>query len=70
MAREISVFTDKRRELLARTLMDITKIVIAAAFASEFFFKFAIWLRILLLCGIGLTVILGILVCPKDERKE
>ncbi|MBU1486749.1 hypothetical protein KKH56_01690 [bacterium] len=31
-----------RRKLLSKTLMDIAKITIAAAFASEFFLKFSI----------------------------
>ena len=35
------IVTDYRRDLVARTAFDVLKIVIAAAFASRFFFEFA-----------------------------
>lgn len=59
------VFTERRRDLLAKTIMDIVKVAIAVAFASEFFFKFAIWLKVSLLISIILLIIIGFLVCPK-----
>jgi hypothetical protein len=63
-----TIFTDKRRELLAKTLMDIAKIAIAAAFASEFFLKFVSWLRAIILLGLVASVGIGFLVCPKGEE--
>ncbi len=69
MVRE-SIFTDKRRELLAKTFMDIAKIFVAAALASEFFKKFPLWLRAILLAStIGLLTF-ATLVCPKRVREE
>jgi hypothetical protein len=68
MSTKVDIFTGKRRELLAKTLMDIAKISIAAAFASEFFFKFAIWLRLLVLSAIIASLGIGFLVCPKGEE--
>lgn len=35
------IVTDYRRDLVARTAFDVLKIVVAAAFASRFFFEFA-----------------------------
>lgn len=61
------IFTVKRRELLAKTLMDWTKILIAAALASEFFVKLPLWLRVILFGFIGILIALGTLVCPKRD---
>ena len=37
----MNLFTNKHRDLLSKTLMDINKILIAAIFANEFFLKFS-----------------------------
>ena len=67
MATKTGVFTDKRRGLLAKTLMDIAKIIVAAIFANEFFLKFAFWISLLLGILAFLIAVSGFLVCPKGE---
>ena len=64
------MFTDFRRELIARTLFDLLKIGAAAAFASKFFLgspRVVKWIMGLLL--VVLTV-MGISVCPPKKPKE
>lgn len=67
MAMKIEVFTGRRRELLAKTLMDIAKIIVAAIFANEFFLKFAFWISLLLGVLAFLIAGAGVLVHPKGE---
>ncbi len=67
MTIKIDVFTDKRRKLLAKTLMDIAKIIVAAIFANEFFLKFALWISLLLGVIAFLIAVSGFLVCPEGE---
>jgi hypothetical protein len=67
MAAKTEVFTERRRRLLAKTLMDITKIIVAAIFANEFFLKFAFWISLLLGVLAFLIATAGVLVCPKGE---
>jgi hypothetical protein len=68
MTAKTDIFSGKRRELLAKTLMDIAKVTIAAAFASELFTKFSNLLRVLFAAGVLLVITVAFLVCPKTEE--
>lgn len=64
------IFTSRRRDLLAKTVMDFSKILVAAALASGLFRMFPAWLRILLLCAIGVLVFSGPYICPKQDNRS
>lgn len=61
------IFTTKRRDLLAKTAVDLVKILIAAGLASEFFSLMPWWIRVPLAGSIVGLLMLGIFVCPKKE---
>ena len=62
------IFTDRRRELLAQTIMDMAKIVLGAAFASQFFSQFPDLVRKSLIFAFALIIIAGTLICPKEGK--
>ena len=64
------IFTDFRRELIARTLFDLLKIAFAAALASKFFFDFPPVVKLWLWGGMGAMAIGAILVCPIKKPGE
>ena len=68
---KVMLFSDERRILLAKTIMDLAKGQAAAAFATAFFRALAIEVRVLMaLMFLGLLVA-GFLVQPENrERKE
>jgi hypothetical protein len=47
---------EKRRELLARTIADLTKVVFAEGMASQFFREFGLTVRAL----VGITLVAGV----------
>ena len=63
------IFTDYRKDLVARTLFDLLKIFIAAALASKFFHEFSFPVKM----GIGAAMVtlamLGLVFCPKQPPK-
>ena len=64
------LWTDYRRDLIARITGDLLKILFAAALASKFFAELGEALKIRLLI---LSLILGVLtffVCPRIKPKE
>jgi len=61
------VFSPKRRDLLAKTLMDLAKILVAAALASEFFGQMPIILRTFLLGLIGIPLATATFICPRRD---
>ena len=64
------IFTDFRREMIARTLFDLLKIAVAAALASRFFVGFPRVVQLL----VGLLMIAalasGVLFCPLKKPGE
>ena len=65
-----SIVTETRRELLAKTMMDIAKIAIAGGFASEFFVKFNLLVRLFTGSGIVIVLVLGFFICPKKKKGD
>ena len=62
------LFSDQRRTLLARTIMDLAKVQAAAGFATAFFKELPVKVRVLMaLMFVGLLVA-GFLVQP--EKRE
>jgi hypothetical protein len=63
------IFTEYRRDLIARTSADLLKILFAAALASKLFVEFPARLKLGLL---ALSVVLGLLAffgCPRKNPK-
>ena len=66
----LMLFSDERRTLLARTIMDLAKVQAAAAFATAFFRELAIEVRVLMaLMFLGLLVA-GFLVEPETSEES
>jgi hypothetical protein len=65
------IFSDYRRDLVARTFFDLLKISVAAAFASKFFFEFGWPVKIGMWSVIITFGVLGFFFCPRNPpRKE
>ena len=64
------VFTDFRRELIARTLLDLLKIFLAAALASKLFFEFRGVVKLCLWLAIMAFTVVGVWMCPPKKPKE
>lgn len=64
------IFTDFRRELIAKTLFDLLKIAVAAAFASKFFYEFSWPVKLGGALAIVTLGVLGFFVCPSKRPKE
>ncbi len=64
------IFTDFRREMIARTLFDLVKIAAAAAFASKFFFDFPKVVQLMSAPGIVALGVVALLICPPKKPKE
>jgi len=61
--------TDSRREFLARSLMDVVKLGVAAAFASGLFAALGLRLQLAAVAGLMTSfVVAWILFPPKGER--
>lgn len=56
-----------RRKLLAKTLMDISKITVAATFASEFFLKFTLFIKLTIYVFLVSNIMIAFFVHPKGE---
>jgi hypothetical protein len=56
-----------RRKLIAKNLMDTSKIIVAAMFASEFFTKFPFYVKIILYIGLVSIAIAAFFVHPKGD---
>jgi len=54
-----------RREALSKTLLDFSKISVAAAFVTEFFIKFPLYARIIIWVALVGLIWLGIWTCPE-----
>ena len=65
------LFSKKRRELLAKTIMDLAKVQAAAAMTTAFFRELPVTVRVLMaVMFVGLLVV-GFLVQPeKGDNKE
>ena len=64
------IFHRDRRDLVAKALFDIFKLTSVAACVSGFFPGFTVQIRAVILLIIGLTGILGILVCPQPLKGD
>ncbi|MBI1869736.1 MAG: hypothetical protein HYS07_00925 [Chlamydiae bacterium] len=60
----------KRKEALSKTVLDLAKIAVAAAFASEFFAKFTWAPRVIILVSPFLLLLFGVWVQPTKEELE
>ena len=62
------LFSDKRRDLLAKTIMDLAKVLAAAGFATAFFNELPMKVRVLMaLMFVGL-LLAGFLVQPEKSE--
>ena len=59
---------DGRRKLMAKSLMDIAKIIIATMFATEFFTKFPFYAKISMYTFLVSIAIGAFFVHPKGEN--
>lgn len=64
------IFTDFRRELLARTLFDLLKISVVAVFASKFFLELPRMVQLLIGVGMVGVAVFGFFLCPPKKPKE
>lgn len=64
------IFTEYRRDLLARTAFDLLKIFVATALASKFFFEFTGVVRIGLTLATVMVGVFGFLICPRKPPKK
>ncbi len=64
------VFTERRRDLVAKTLADLLKIAVAAALASKLFIEFPAPARLALATVTPLLLVAAFLICPKNGQKE
>ena len=64
------IFTDFRREMIAKTLFDLLKFWVAAALASKFFLDFPFVVK----SGMWVVMVAfaagGIFICPPKKPKE
>lgn len=63
------LFTEYRRDLVARTFFDL-KIAVAAAFASKFFLGFTWPVQSILWLVITTLGVLGFVFCPRQPPKK
>jgi hypothetical protein len=59
-----------RPEALAKTVLDFSKVAVGAAFASEFFAKYALLPRVVILIAPFLLIWLGIWLQPSKKELE
>lgn len=64
------IFTNFRREMIARTLFDILKLWVAAALASKFFLEFPFVVKFGMWVVMGALAVGGIFFCPPKKPKE
>ena len=60
----------KRREALAKTVLDISKVAVGAAFASEFFATYTVLPRAVILVSPFLLIALGLWLQPSKQELE
>lgn len=64
------IFTECRRDLIAKTAADLLKILFAAALASRFFMGFSSRLKFILLLLSISFVIIGLFGCPLRKPED
>lgn len=64
------IFSEYRRDLIAKTAADFLKILFAAALASKFFSEFAMALKLRLFAFGFVLLILTLFICPMKKPKE
>ena len=60
-------WTDARRRIVSKTLFDLLKIEVAAAFASKFFADFTAARQLAIISVMILTVIAAFVLYPKED---
>ena len=63
------IASERRRELLAKTAMDIAKIVIGAIFAGGLLINLDMPARLALALVVLAFLLVGFFICPKDGGK-
>jgi len=63
-----TVWTDARRRIVSKTLFDILKIEVGAAYASKFFAEFAIPVKIALIAVMIGTAGVAFTIYPREEE--
>ena len=63
-------WTDGRRRIVSKTLFDLLKIEVAAAYASKFFADFVTLVKAALIGIMIVTAVLAFLLYPKEEESE
>jgi len=63
------IFTEYRRDLIAKTFFDLLKVAFAASFASRFFLEFGGWMRFGVIAAMLCLGLLGFLICPGKSPK-
>ena len=66
----MDILTPYRRDVLARTIFDIFKISVGAAFASRFFADFGLTVKLILAGAMLMLGLLGLLLCPSTPPKR
>ena len=66
------LFTEGRQEGVFKICLNFSSILLAAMLASEFFVKFSVSVRLILVLILITLVILGVAACPphRNERSE
>ena len=63
------LFSESRRNLLAKLLIDVVKFVMVAAVPTEFFAQLAYKSRFIILVAMLLCLVAGWLLCPSKSEK-
>ena len=66
----VMLFSDERRVLLARTIMDLAKVQAAAAFATTFFKELLGEIRVLMAVMFVGLIVIGFLVQPDQTDRK
>ncbi len=64
------IFHKKRREVVSKALFDIFKLTFVATCVSGFFQGFTKEVKIGIYCTIGLSFLLGFIICPSDKEES
>ncbi len=64
------IFHNHRRDLIAKTLFDIFKLSFVASCISGFFPGFHGPTKILIFFVIGISFLLGIIICPESDKEN
>lgn len=66
----MQIFHNRRRDLIAKALIDVFKLSLVAACVSGFFPALTDSTRTGVFILVGLTFFIGILICPKMDKED